>query len=244
MIPVNAAQKIIVFTECVFTLTPIYALYYTQTTLLSELFLDIIPFPYIETKGAGFVTSYHSGIVCMVISGVIATIAIICLELRLARKKKEKKSLNIVHERPFISTELNKNVSERYEDVVVEMERVCKVYSDGFEALRNVSLDIPRGCIFGLLGPNGAGKSTLFNIATLQTQRSDGDILIEGKSIYADGKDHNKFSLCPQTNPHWEYLTVEEHIQFISQLKGLSLADAKTQVHTHSNGRRGSCCTC
>jgi len=45
---------------------------------------------------------------------------------------------------------------------------VSKTYTNGVRALRDVTLDIPRG-MYGLLGPNGAGKSTLMRtIATLQ----------------------------------------------------------------------------
>jgi ABC-type multidrug transport system ATPase subunit len=61
---------------------------------------------------------------------------------------------------------------------------LSKTYPDGTRALRNISLDVPRG-MFGLLGPNGAGKSTLMRIlATLQdpdegTARLDIDVLTQ-----------------------------------------------------------------
>ena len=47
------------------------------------------------------------------------------------------------------------------------IDNVSKTYSNGVQALQNISLEIPNG-MFGLLGPNGAGKSTLMRtIATL-----------------------------------------------------------------------------
>jgi len=50
----------------------------------------------------------------------------------------------------------------------LKIENLSKTYSNGVQALKNVSLTIPNG-MFGLLGPNGAGKSTLMRtIATLQ----------------------------------------------------------------------------
>jgi ABC-type multidrug transport system ATPase subunit len=51
---------------------------------------------------------------------------------------------------------------------MLRIENLSKTYANGVQALKDVSLEIPRG-MFGLLGPNGAGKSTLMRtIATLQ----------------------------------------------------------------------------
>ena len=47
---------------------------------------------------------------------------------------------------------------------IVSISGLSKTYASGFEALKNVDLDIRRGEIFALLGPNGAGKTTLINI--------------------------------------------------------------------------------
>ena len=49
-------------------------------------------------------------------------------------------------------------------------------------ALNDVSIDVPRGKIFGLLGPNGAGKTTVFNLLTNVYQPSRGSIILDGKS--------------------------------------------------------------
>ncbi|MGB1478134.1 MAG: ATP-binding cassette domain-containing protein, partial [Marinobacter salsuginis] len=48
----------------------------------------------------------------------------------------------------------------------ISVKHLSKVYGDGFQALKNINLDIRRGEIFALLGPNGAGKTTLFNLIT------------------------------------------------------------------------------
>ena len=50
------------------------------------------------------------------------------------------------------------------------------------EALKGVSLEVPRGAFFGLLGPNGAGKSTLINMAGL-TVKTSGTVAICGYDI-------------------------------------------------------------
>ena len=56
----------------------------------------------------------------------------------------------------------------------------------GFEALKNINLDIRRGEIFALLGPNGAGKTTLISIICGIVNRSSGDVRVDGRDIAAD----------------------------------------------------------
>jgi ABC-2 type transport system ATP-binding protein len=65
----------------------------------------------------------------------------------------------------------------------IEIESLSKVYAGGKQALDNVSLTIPRGCIFGLLGPNGAGKSTLINILAGLVTKTSGSARIWGFDI-------------------------------------------------------------
>ena len=58
-----------------------------------------------------------------------------------------------------------------------------KTYQGGKEALKGVSLDVPRGMIFGLLGPNGAGKSTIINILAGLVNKTSGSASIWGFDI-------------------------------------------------------------
>ena len=68
---------------------------------------------------------------------------------------------------------------------MLSIRNLSKTYANGVMALRDVSLDIPKG-MFGLLGPNGAGKSTLMRtIATLQDPDS-GSISLDGLDVLAD----------------------------------------------------------
>src|ERR1700726_1779561 len=69
---------------------------------------------------------------------------------------------------------------------IISVSNVSKVYASGFQALKNVSLDIRRGEIFALLGPNGAGKTTLINIICGIVNRSAGDISVDGHDIQKD----------------------------------------------------------
>src|ERR1700687_122959 len=58
-----------------------------------------------------------------------------------------------------------------------------KTYASGFQALKNVNLDIRHGEIFALLGPNGAGKTTLINVICGIVTPSAGALLVDGRDI-------------------------------------------------------------
>ena len=62
----------------------------------------------------------------------------------------------------------------------VETINVVKQYANHL-ALNGVSINVPRGTVFGLLGPNGAGKTTLIRIITRITAPDSGEVLIDGR---------------------------------------------------------------
>jgi ABC-2 type transport system ATP-binding protein len=69
---------------------------------------------------------------------------------------------------------------------VISISNLSKVYASGFQALRDVNLDIRRGEIFALLGPNGAGKTTLISIVCGIVNPSGGQVTVGGHDIIRD----------------------------------------------------------
>jgi ABC-2 type transport system ATP-binding protein len=69
---------------------------------------------------------------------------------------------------------------------IVSVANLSKTYASGFQALRNVNLDIRRGEIFALLGPNGAGKTTLISIICGIVRPSAGTVAVNGHDIITD----------------------------------------------------------
>ncbi len=82
---------------------------------------------------------------------------------------------------------------------IIEIHNLNKTYASGFQALKQVNLNIQRGEIFALLGPNGAGKTTLISCICGLVQPSEGSIHVDGHDIQkAYRAARNKIGLVPQ----------------------------------------------
>ena len=68
----------------------------------------------------------------------------------------------------------------------ISVSHLNKTYASGFQALKDINLDIRRGEIFALLGPNGAGKTTLIGIICGLVKPSTGTVTVDGHDIVAD----------------------------------------------------------
>ncbi|NIX77140.1 ABC transporter ATP-binding protein [Microvirga terricola] len=85
------------------------------------------------------------------------------------------------------------------ERAIISVSGLNKIYGSGFQALRNVDLEISRGEIFALLGPNGAGKTTLISIICGIVNPSMGIVLADGHDIVRDYRGaRSKIGLVPQ----------------------------------------------
>ncbi len=84
-------------------------------------------------------------------------------------------------------------------DPIIQVSGVSKTYATGFQALRQVDLEIQRGEIFALLGPNGAGKTTLISIICGIVNPSTGTVIADGHDIIRDYRPaRTKIGLVPQ----------------------------------------------
>jgi ABC-2 type transport system ATP-binding protein len=82
---------------------------------------------------------------------------------------------------------------------VIRVENLSKTYASGFQALKNVSLEIRRGEIFALLGPNGAGKTTLIGVICGIVNPTSGKVVADGHDIITDFRAaRSKIGLVPQ----------------------------------------------
>ena len=82
---------------------------------------------------------------------------------------------------------------------VISIKNLSKTYKSGFEALKNVSLDIRKGEIFALLGPNGAGKTSMIGIVCGTLNATSGSVKVDGFDIVKDYRAaRGKIGLVPQ----------------------------------------------
>ncbi len=85
------------------------------------------------------------------------------------------------------------------EDGIISVQNLSKVYASGYQALKNVNLNIRKGEIFALLGPNGAGKTTLISIICGIVNPSSGTVKADGHDILSDYRAaRGKIGLVPQ----------------------------------------------
>src|SRR3954464_5524370 len=104
---------------------------------------------------------------------------------------------------------------------VLSVSGVSKTYATGFQALKNVDLEIRRGEIFALLGPNGAGKTTLINIVCGIVRLSGGTITADGHDIQRDFRAaRTKIGLVPQELATDMFETVWNTVQYSRGLFG------------------------
>ena len=82
---------------------------------------------------------------------------------------------------------------------IISVRSLTKTFASGFQALKNVDLEIRRGEIFALLGPNGAGKTTLIGVICGTVNPTSGTVLADGHDIVADYRAARaKIGLVPQ----------------------------------------------
>ena len=104
---------------------------------------------------------------------------------------------------------------------------VCKSFGEKV-ALDNVSLDIPKGKIFGLLGPNGAGKTTLIRIINRITIPNSGTVLFDGRLITQE--DVEKIGYLPEERGLYRKMKVGDQAMYLAQLKGMSAREASHEL--------------
>ena len=112
-------------------------------------------------------------------------------------------------------------------DTILKIENVSKSYT-GHKALDDVSLEIPRGAVYGLLGPNGAGKTTLIRIITRITMADAGRVLLDGKPLTAEDVFH--IGYMPEERGLYKKMRVGEQAIFFARLKGLDSREAERRL--------------
>ncbi|MCZ2488027.1 ABC transporter ATP-binding protein [Aquirufa antheringensis] len=111
--------------------------------------------------------------------------------------------------------------------MILSIQQVVKRYAD-HTALAGVSLEIPKGQIFGLLGPNGAGKTSLIRIINQITAPDEGHVLFDGELLQP--KHVEQIGYLPEERGLYKKMKVGDQLMYLAQLKGLSKAEAQSRL--------------
>ncbi|CAM1373135.1 Uncharacterized ABC transporter ATP-binding protein YhaQ [Tenacibaculum litopenaei] len=112
-------------------------------------------------------------------------------------------------------------------DTLLAIDNVVKNYGD-HTALNGVSMQIPKGSVFGLLGPNGAGKTSLIRIINQITIPDSGSVYLDGEALAPHHVEH--IGYLPEERGLYKSMKVGEQALYLAQLKGLSKSEAKKRL--------------
>ena len=111
---------------------------------------------------------------------------------------------------------------------LLDIRNVSKFYTDKV-ALDKISLQVPKGCIYGLLGPNGAGKTSLIRIVNQITQADEGEVYLNGEKLNLS---HIKdIGYLPEERGLYKKIKVIKQLEYFAQLRGLSSAEATSKAN-------------
>lgn len=111
---------------------------------------------------------------------------------------------------------------------ILVAENIDKNYGD-FKALNSISIEVPKGSIYGLLGPNGAGKTTFIRIINQITMPDKGVVYFDGNKLQPN--DVHYIGYLPEERGLYKRMKVGEQALYLAQLKGLSKRDAKKKLN-------------
>ncbi|TDI76194.1 MAG: ABC transporter ATP-binding protein [Bacteroidetes bacterium] len=112
-------------------------------------------------------------------------------------------------------------------DNMLVANNISKTFGE-FVALNDVSIEVPKGSIFGLLGPNGAGKTTLIRIFNQITMPDTGHVFLDGEALRPHHIQH--IGYLPEERGLYKTMKVGEQVMYLAQLKGLSKTEAKKRL--------------
>src|SRR5262249_39340369 len=103
-------------------------------------------------------------------------------------------------------------------DITVQLDQVSKTFGD-FTAVKELSLTVRAGRVFGLLGPNGAGKTTTIRMIVNITAPDTGTIKLFGSKI--DAAIQDRIGYLPEERGLYRRMKIVDQLRFFAQLKNL-----------------------
>src|SRR5216110_1571492 len=112
----------------------------------------------------------------------------------------------------------------------ISLDHITKRYPDGFEAVKNMNLDIADGEFMILVGPSGCGKSTALRMIAGLEDISDGEMLIGGEVVNERAPKDRDIAMVFQNYALYPHMTVRENMGFALKLAGVERAEIDRKV--------------
>jgi ABC-2 type transport system ATP-binding protein len=113
-------------------------------------------------------------------------------------------------------------------EYAIDVQHVVKRYADHV-AVRDLSLQVPRGTVYGLLGPNGAGKTTTIRMILNIIAPDEGSIRVLGRASN-DATATDRIGYLPEERGLYKKMKVRAVLQFLGELRGMKRTDADKQI--------------
>ena len=96
---------------------------------------------------------------------------------------------------------------------MIEVRDLYKSF-DGFQALKGLNINVPKGAVYGLVGPNGAGKSTVIRHLAGIYRQDSGDVLIEGEPVFENVELKERIAYIPDDIFYYSQANIRDMMHF------------------------------
>lgn len=119
---------------------------------------------------------------------------------------------------------------------MLSIQNFSKSYKGGKKAVNNVNIEVKAGDIYGFIGHNGAGKTTTIRCVVGALDFTEGNILIDGKSVKKDPIACKQIMAYIPDNPDlYEYLTGIGYLNFVADIYGVSKRDREERIKKYAD---------
>src|SRR6185503_6423665 len=112
-------------------------------------------------------------------------------------------------------------------EITVKLDGVSKSFGE-FTAVKELSLDVRAGRVFGLLGPNGAGKTTTIRMIVNITGPDSGTILLFGRRI--DEQVQDRIGYLPEERGLYRRMRVADQLRFFAEIKNMRRKEVESKI--------------
>lgn len=113
---------------------------------------------------------------------------------------------------------------------MIEFQHLTKSYN-GFDAVKDLTMSVGRGEVFGFLGPNGAGKTTTIRMMMGILVPTSGRVLIHGRDCHLEATEVKRHvGYLPDMPIFYDFLRGREILQFVAEMHGFTRAQARTRA--------------